>query len=241
MNAPDFVARAGAGARVTGCDWFPSSTCSNRVKLTMKAAGKDYELGGAVRPTEGFFAYPKPQTSSRISGFVTIPEAVNLGTQPVQAKIYGSQEFDFGLPVLGCVKIVGKSGGPGLVTVQPAKTDSTVITNVQPSAGSAVVQGQPLKFAWTLSRAGEVRIRLWYDFTPDHSLSVRPAAPPADAILDAQRSTGASEFIFALAGTQGKAFPPGQYHFQIELLDPAGSTLVPAAPKGGTFTLVLAR
>lgn len=240
LNAPDFVARAGAGALVKGCAWFPSSTCSNKVTLTLKAAGKEYALGGAVRPTDSFFAFPKPQTSSRISGFVSIPEAVNLGTQPVQAKVYGSQEFDFGLPVLGCVKILGKSGGPGLVTILPATTDSSVITNVTPVDQSGLLQGQPLKLTWKLSRAGEVRIRLWFDFTAEQSLSVRPGAFPADAIFDAQRPAGANELVFALASPEGKAFPPGQYHFQIELLDPAGSSLVPAAPKGASFTLALA-
>lgn len=242
VNSPYFSGQAGTRARVEGCAWYPSSSCSNRVKLTLKAEGKTYELSEEVRPDDSVAALPIPNTSSKISGSFVIPEEVNRGRSDVSAKVYGKQPFDFNVG-FGCFQLLpAKSGGPGIVTIKPATMDSSVLTEVRPLDGSAVRQDEPLELSWNQSRAGRIRIRVWFELTRGRAIPVRRgAAPDDDAVLNAQRAAGPNRFSFPLASPTGDPFPVGRYAFQIELLDAPGSMLVPARPKGGEFVVGYAR
>ena len=237
--------RAGESTHMASCNWFPRTTCTNRVHFTLTANSKDYDLG-SLRPTMYAASLQvslipiKPNLSSPIDGNLTVPDVVNVGQAPVPASIVGRQILDFGFPVLGCVDLTKKQSAPLKVSVTPAATDSTVITDVQPPDGTVLRQGTPLQLAWTLSRAGEVRVHVYYELTPGRELSVLPQTNGSDAVLDAQRSAGANQLTVPLADASGHAYPAGSYRFQIELIDPAGSMLVPAKPKTGSFTVALA-
>lgn len=235
---------AGTTFHHASCGWYPRTTCTNRVQFTLTtAAGKSYDLG-SLAPEEyavGIGLAPpfvKPIMDSPVIGTLTIPEQVNLTPAKVEATMAGKQTLDFGFPVLGCVDIAKANGRQIKLTVTQAASDSSAITGVQPVDGTVLKQGDQLQLRWTLSRAGEVQIRVFFELTPGRELSVRPGEP-ADSVLDAQRPAGANQFTLPLADSAGRSFPVGRYRFEIRLLDPAGSTLTPAKPKSATFDLVL--
>ena len=242
VNPPSYTVVAGSGVRITGCNWFPRTACTNRVHFSLTANDKTYALGGSIAPDSYVgistsFPYIDPSLSA-IDGGVSIPEQVNLGTGPVQAMVTGRQVLDLSLPVLGCFDVVKKSSHPTPVTVLPATSDSSVVTTVQPAEGATVPRGGQLRLAWTLSRAGEVRIHVFFDFTAGRELSVRTGTYPHDSVLDEQRAAGANQLTLPLADAAGNPFPAGKYRFEIELLDPAGSTLIPAKAMTAHFTVI---
>ncbi len=241
MNFPSFIVDAGTGARVIGCGWFPDTGCKEPVVVTMKVNGNQYTLEGNVEPKESAFAFPVPNTSSKIEGFVKIPEEANLTHGPLSATITGKQKLRFGLPVFGCFDLLSKSSREFTVTVRPSAVDSSVITHVEPPDGTLLKAGEPVTFRWVLKRAGQVRIHVWYQATDGLAISVRPQTPPSDAVLDEQRPAGPNTFTFALASQQGATLPVGVYRFEIELLDPPNSGFIPAKAKDGSFTVVFGR
>lgn len=227
VNEPNHEVRAGDGAQVRGHSWFPSLTCTSPVKVTLvDAAGKHHKIG-TVLPVDGAVTFDTDSKFkvglqlANIRGGVRVPEAAATG----RARVIGDQTLRFKFLFPPCLELATMRKTTH-VQVKPARYDSTVITGVSATAGA---RGTPVRLAWRLSRGGRVRVRLEYLFTASKVLDI--STP-----LDGQRSAGAQTLDVSTL-MAGHPLPAGGYRVRIELIDPQGSALIPAAEKTATFRL----
>jgi hypothetical protein len=223
---------AGEPVAVSGCDWYPSLGCSNRVDLTIKdSAGVRRSLGSAS-PVGGGISIDSDArflfglVKTRVRGGGTVPQQ----TAPGKATVSGSQDVSVKLPLLGCTKLFTARAKtrPGLVILPPT-IDSFAITN---QAIANVRQGGQATLTWTQSRPAHARVSLIYRLTP---------GTPVDAgvPLDGDRPAGANTLAVPLSAG-GKPLPAGAYTVRIELIDPPDSGILPARPKAIDFTVPFA-
>jgi hypothetical protein len=224
---------AGEPVSVGGCDWYPPLGCSNRVDLKIKdSAGVTRPLGTA-KPIEGGITLDSDAkflfglAKSRIRGGGTVPQQ----TAPGPATVYGDQGVSVKLPLLGCRKLFTQRAKThsGLVVLPPV-VDSLAITN---QAIAGVSQGGQATLSWFQSRDRHARVSLFYRLTPGTPLDV--SVP-----LDADRPAGFNRPAIPLT-LNGRPLPAGAYTVKIELVDPPGSTLLPARPKTVDFTIPYAQ
>jgi hypothetical protein len=232
VNAPAPGPRritAGEPVSVTGCDWYPALGCSNRVDLTIKdSAGVTRPLGTAS-PSGGGISIDSDArflfglVKTRIRGGGTVPQQ----TAPGAATVYGAQGVSIKLPLLGCVKLfTNRARTRQGLEVLPPTADSFAILD---QAISGVRQGGQATLTWTQSRPAHTRVSLFYHLTPGTPLD-------AGIPLDADRPAGRNSLAVPLS-IGGKALPAGSYTIRIELIDPPGSTVLPARPKTVDFTI----
>jgi hypothetical protein len=230
---PGFGVQAGTSFSIATCNWFPRTTCTNRVAYTLTVGNQTYGVGSLAPELYGVGI--GVWTSSPVEGDLTIPDSANLTTNSVSGTLNAKQTLDFGLPVLGCVSLLSKTASPLKMTIKPAVMDPTVISNIQAGSGTAIAKG-PLTLRWMISRDGEVRVSLFDVLTPKLLINVLPGGGP---LLDQQLSHGTNccSLTVPLADGAGHAYPSGTYEVQIALIDPPGSNYVPAETQSASFYL----
>jgi hypothetical protein len=227
LNAPGHEVRAGDGAQVRGHSWFPSLTCTSPVKVTLVDSAGTRHGVGTVLPVDGAVTFDTDSKLkvgvqlANIRGGIRVPEAAATG----RARVIGDQTLRFKFLFPPCLELATMRKTTH-VEVKPSRYDSRVITDVSATAGA---RGTPVRLAWRLSRGGRARVRLEYLFTAQKVLDI--STP-----LDAQRPAGAQALDVSTV-LAGHPLPAGGYRLRVELIDPQGSALIPAAEKSTTFRL----